>query len=190
MAINEKNVLHSLKVDISRHDGMWIVRKGLAADDWIVVSDIKKLTDGMTVKIKRVAMKDTLSQPDTTKPRQPKKEPPPPGKVKDLLKERRDLLHRAADLTMRQYDNGTATPEAVMHAQRAVLDAELDLCDTPAERIVVLRKKLEVMESLVAKTEMRVTAGVAREADLLQARAQVLEVRIQLLREEDKAKKP
>jgi multidrug efflux pump subunit AcrA (membrane-fusion protein) len=111
-------------------------------------------------------------------------------KIKELLKERRDVLQKAADQLMVRYQTGQGSGWDVMLSQKAVLEATLDLSETPAERIDGLRKALNLVERMQAVIETQAKAGQRPESEALQARAMALEVRIRLLREEQNAKAP
>jgi outer membrane protein TolC len=128
-------------------------------------------------------------QPDPIKKLDgPAKKADGPNKIKELLKERRDVLQKAADQLTARYQDGRGTGSEVMLAQKAVLEATLDLAETSAERIDALGKALKLVERIQAMIEAQAKAGQRMESEALQARAMVLEVRIRLLREEQNAK--
>jgi hypothetical protein len=62
------------------------------------------------------------------------------SKLKELLKEKVAALKEAAALAEKAHQSGAAPLEQVQQANRAVLDAELELCDTDKERVAVLEK--------------------------------------------------
>jgi multidrug efflux pump subunit AcrA (membrane-fusion protein) len=128
-------------------------------------------------------------QPDPIKKADgPAKKADGPDKIKELLKERRDVLQKVADQLMVQYRAGQITGRVAMLAQKAALEAGLELAETPAERIDGLRNLLKLAEQIHAHTEAQVEVGKAAQVDALQTRAIVLEARITLLRAEQNAK--
>src|SRR5262249_8036979 len=62
------------------------------------------------------------------------------SRLKELLKEKVAALKEAAALAEKAHQSGAAPLEQVQQANRAVLDAELELCDTDKERVAVLEK--------------------------------------------------
>lgn len=108
------------------------------------------------------------------------------AKLKGLLKERRDTLAKLADLVMRDFNAGRGSNLAVFNAERALVEANLELAETRAERLKHLRKGVEITETALKFVQTRVKAGEAPPTELLQIQAIVLEARIRLLREEEK----
>lgn len=108
--------------------------------------------------------------------------------VRELLKERHALLVKIADMKANQYKTGRESWKSVLTARMAASKAELEICDTPAQRIDVLRKSLEYAKELQKAAVSQYKAGVLSQAEVLEVEALVLEVRIQLAREEAKAK--
>jgi outer membrane protein TolC len=103
-----------------------------------------------------------------------------------LLKERCDLLGEAVRLLSAQWKRGTVDFSRIAQAERDYLKATLDLHDSPNERLAALKKVKQIAEDLVAVTEARFKAGTATAIDLHQARAELLKIRIELLRAEKK----
>jgi outer membrane protein TolC len=110
--------------------------------------------------------------------------------IKKLLKERHDELTKAVDLLTIQFREGRVKFETLAQAQRDALKASVDLYDSSRERIVALRKFLEAVTQMYDMTNALFKAGEANQVAVHQARAIVLEVRIELSREELKAMTP
>jgi hypothetical protein len=89
-----------------------------------------------------------------------------------------------------QFKVGTVPFTTVAQAERGALRAILDLDEGTEKRLATLQQLRKNAEVLVEVSEKMAKAGVARitEAGVLQAKAALLEVRIALLREEQKAK--
>jgi hypothetical protein len=125
---------------------------------------------------------------------QAQSEPQPQGvadkakEIKALLKERRDTLNMVADLSVALYKVGVADISRVFQVQRDALRAMLDVEEDPAARITMLRDFLKVAQAVAKIAEQRVNSRTRAQDEVLQAKALVLEVRIELLREELKAK--
>lgn len=109
------------------------------------------------------------------------------AKLKKLIKERVDTLSKAAQSAVTQYESGAADFGRVAGIQRAALKANLDL-QGPGERLAALRK-LEALTAASFKiAEAKFSGGLVPGIDVAQAKAVMLEVQIELLREELKAK--
>jgi len=111
-----------------------------------------------------------------------------PANIRELQKERFDELEKLVKVLRSQYTAGKVDFPRVAHAEIALIDAGLELAETPAQRIEHLRKSATFASGLLKFVEARFQAGAKdSEADLPQARAVLLEIRIRLLREEEKA---
>jgi RNA polymerase sigma factor (sigma-70 family) len=114
----------------------------------------------------------------------------PPDKdaeVKKLLKERYETLAEAADLLGIQYRQGSVKFETFAAARRDALHASLDLFESPKERISALSKLLEAVTRDFEMAQNSYEVGKATKIAVNQAKAIMLEARIALLREENKA---
>jgi multidrug efflux pump subunit AcrA (membrane-fusion protein) len=112
----------------------------------------------------------------------------PSTKLKELMKERHAALLKVLELRTDLVEQGRGGPEAMVQAQGDVMKSGLELAETQAERLALLRKGVETAELLHKFAETRFKAGAGPEIELLQARALVLEAQIRLLREEEKGK--
>ena len=144
-----------------------------------------KLLPGMFVRV-RVAVDGPRKAPEPPKKMSALEPMPTSAKVKELLKERYQMLSKAVNIVTVQYQAGQTTTEAVTRAQRAALEAGLELCSTQAERIEFLRAQVKLAEHAHNVAEALVKAGKATALDELQAHAMLLEARVRLLREEEK----
>ena len=116
---------------------------------------------------------------------------PRPGKAADkaaelkaLLKERRQALDAALRLTLEMYKAGKAPVTEVIQAEQAARKAAVDAADTPEERLAALRKSRDTAADLAQVAQELFKVGRVTQAELLRARAELLEARIALLREE------
>lgn len=195
LVVNEKNIVEKREVQLRWHQGFWRVKNGLKAEDWVVVKGAKGLIAGMIVQTKRVVMPDPSVAPPKKLPEneRPAEVKPASAKLKELLKERHAVLTKAAEALEKRWKTGPLdkglSSRTVMLAHRAALQAGLEYHQSPAERIDLLRKYLNVAEKFLALAEAEHKAGEALSSDVLQARAMVLDVQIRLLREEEKTGK-
>jgi multidrug efflux pump subunit AcrA (membrane-fusion protein) len=112
----------------------------------------------------------------------------PKDDVRELQKERLKVLMKLADLATEQFKDGNRDYKSVLRARRAVCEAELELCETAAQRIDVLRKDVELVKDMSKLIASIHKSGQIPHDAVLEAEVQVLEVRIRLAREEAKAK--
>jgi multidrug efflux system membrane fusion protein len=184
--VNEKNTVETREVELEWQGQLMRVKSGLKAEDWVVVKGGQALKAGMQVLAKRVVM------PSSTAAQPPKKAPPestqPSAKIKELLKERHAVLTKAAAQIADLYKAGKIAPNEWIKAQRAVIDAGLDLCESQAERIALLRQDVKQAEEMHRITQKQAETGQALPMEALQARVAVLDAQIRLLREEERAK--
>jgi hypothetical protein len=129
-------------------------------------------------------------QPNVSAPPEMKELSPPAelAEIKTLLKDRRDILDKVVDFRTKEYKAGNVPFSVVAQAERDALRATLDLDEGPEKRTATLEKLQKNAESTVKIAEAYVKAGQGSEVDLLQAKAFELEVRLELLRNEQKAK--
>ena len=109
--------------------------------------------------------------------------------IRELQKERHAALKRIAEAMLERVKAGAIPLRDAIPAQRAALEAGLELCETLHEHIALLRQDVQLMEDMLRRVEAQFKAGLATETDLLGVRAQMLESRIRLLREEAKLPK-
>jgi hypothetical protein len=110
------------------------------------------------------------------------------AELKSLLEERHKLLFQTMEARIEEFKAGANSSIALMvQVQRELLQATLDL-QTSEERKANLQKCLEMATSVADTAAARHKAEKLGRADLMQAKAMVVEVRIELLRDEMKAK--
>ena len=125
----------------------------------------------------------------TADPARPAGDGPPRTKdvnVKELLKERLAVLRELSDLTTKDYETGRGSFDRVHQAARAVLDAELELCESGKERLAILEKIVAQAKESEKTAEQRYKTGNAPRSDVLTATAARLEAEIALERAKSK----
>jgi len=122
-------------------------------------------------------------------------EPKPEGsadkaaEIKILIKQRREALKTILDLLVAQARTGRGVDfHSVFKTQRELLQATLDLDESPEARMEALRDQLKIAQEFAKLTEAGLEIGTVSQVDALRAKVGVLEARIELLREELKAK--
>jgi outer membrane protein TolC len=108
------------------------------------------------------------------------------SKVKELMKERLATLRELVRLTTAEYNAGRASFDRLHQAIRAVLDAELEQCQSDKERIAVLGKTLALAKESENNALQRYKSGAATHSDVLMATAARLETEIALERAKSK----
>jgi RNA polymerase sigma factor (sigma-70 family) len=104
------------------------------------------------------------------------------ARLKALLQQRLALLKQIAAETEQAARQGSVPLQEVLRAKRAVLQAELDLCESDKERLVVHEKGVVLAKEFEQLVEKYFKAGTVPHADLLSAQAQRLEAEIALER--------
>jgi multidrug efflux pump subunit AcrA (membrane-fusion protein) len=151
---------------------------------------VRATTDGKVVRVFAIVGASVVSDALvlTIIPANAAVQAKPSAKVKDLMKERLAALTQIADLVEKRMIAGVVTEMEVLHARRAVVDAALGLAETPAARLDLLRKDVELTEALLKRIEDRVKTGTLPETEVHRARVMHLDARIRLLREEEASK--
>jgi outer membrane protein TolC len=108
------------------------------------------------------------------------------GEIKTLLKERRAMLEDVVKNMWAQYEIGTIHINELLLAQKEWFKADQDLAENPKERLVTLRAMQKQAENLVKVVENRQKVEVAKAYEVLQAKAHLLAIRVEILREEQK----
>src|SRR5262245_28784741 len=104
------------------------------------------------------------------------------SKVKALLKDRLTVLQQVVDLVSVAYRGGRVPLSKVIEAQQAASKAEFDLCETDAERIAVLEKRLALAKQQVEVVQRMARSAEVNTTDLLKARAKQLKIEVALER--------
>jgi outer membrane protein TolC len=118
----------------------------------------------------------------------PQSSPDKAAEIKVLLKDRRETVKRVVVILLIQYKGGLVNLQSVFQAERDLLRATLDLEDSPEAHMEAIRAQLKMADDFAKIAEKRFKNGNVSEVDVLRAREGVLEARIELLREELKAK--
>jgi outer membrane protein TolC len=104
------------------------------------------------------------------------------SRLKELLREKVAALKENAALVEKAQGPGGATPEQVLQAHRAVLDAELELCDTDKERIAVLEKTVALTKTQEETVRELMKKGAVTASAVIAARVRRLDAEIMLER--------
>ena len=107
-------------------------------------------------------------------------------KLKALLDEKVAVTQEAAAQATRAYQSGEATFAEVLEANQAVGNAQLDLCDTNAERVAVLERMLALARDYEKSVVERVKSGTSPASTTLKAKLNRLEIEITLERVKDR----
>jgi hypothetical protein len=110
------------------------------------------------------------------------------AEIKKILNERHQLMWQLLREEIQLANEVKYDFSNVGTAQREALRATLDLEQSPEKRVNLLKELKESAERVVKMAENRMKAGVGRQVDVLRSRAILLEIRVELLREEQKAK--
>jgi hypothetical protein len=110
--------------------------------------------------------------------------PTNPPDLHQLLVEHRDTLEKLFDLDYGQVWIGGGNMTRCLLIQRQRLDANLELCATPAQRLAVLQKAQEQAGKLYQRW---LAAFTGNTVEVEQAHAAWQEIRIQWLREQLKS---
>jgi hypothetical protein len=103
-------------------------------------------------------------------------------KVRELLKERRDVLRKALEARQQAYRAGRGTWEGVVKVSRRLLGAELDLAGGQAERVAAYQSHLDRVRKLEEVTKALYEAGQVDFAEMQLARAARLKAEVEFLR--------
>ena len=108
------------------------------------------------------------------------------SKLKALLKEKLAVAQEALAIVKKAHQNGDTSIEGVVEANQIVGKAELDLCDTNAERVAVLERMLAQTKDFEKSVTELVKAAAAPKTTLLKARLNRLDVEVALERAKEK----
>jgi hypothetical protein len=110
-------------------------------------------------------------------------QPADPARLRAARKERRDALRTQLDGLFTLIQTGKTTFSVAVDAREKLLEAELDLCDEPAERTRLHEGHLQFARPLEQSTRERFEAGAATHHDAAWARAVRVKAEIDLFRE-------
>jgi hypothetical protein len=101
-----------------------------------------------------------------------------------LLLERQEILDKMADRAWEFVEEGRVSMVEYTKAKATALRARLDLCETSAERVDVLKQLVKLYTETEAWTEKRAASGRATSVDVDMAKADRLNAQIELVQEE------
>jgi outer membrane protein TolC len=107
---------------------------------------------------------------------------PKDSRLRDLLREKLDVLTEVADQVEKAHKAGQVSREQVLQAKEAVLRAELDLCESDKERVAVLEKMAAAARQREEEVAKLVQAGQVPTSVLLRAKLARLDAEIALER--------
>ena len=108
------------------------------------------------------------------------------SKLKVLLKEKLAVAQEALAIVTKAHQNGDTSIEGVVEANQMVGKAQLDLCDTSAERIAVLERMLAQAKDFEKSVAELVKVAATPKTTLLKARLNRLDVEVALERAKEK----
>ena len=110
------------------------------------------------------------------------------AEIRALQQERIAALTGVVQILLEHYRHGNVDFRTLALAQTDLLAAQFDATDDAKERIALLERQLKVASEALESAVRKVEAGRANEVESLQAKAQVLDIKIKLLRERGKLK--
>lgn len=110
------------------------------------------------------------------------------AEIKELQQQRIATLADAAEYTLEMYKEGRHEFDRVVLAQADLVNARLDATEKPDERIALLEQQLKLAEAALDFADGRFRNGLTTRVDVLQAKANVLDIKIKLLRERARSK--
>jgi hypothetical protein len=112
------------------------------------------------------------------------------AEIKQLQQERIAALTKVVDMRLEQYRMEKRDSRLLALAQAELLKAKLDATDKPEERIAVLEEHVKLATMILTKTHNRWEAKFVHESEVLDAKANLLDVKIRLLKERAKMNAP
>jgi hypothetical protein len=106
------------------------------------------------------------------------------AKIRRLQELRRDVLREMVKYREAQFDAGVATPDVLLVARQRLVEAELELADTPEARIALRRDLVAQLAQQETLLKAALENGVARHGDLYHTTAERLAAEIELVREQ------
>jgi RNA polymerase sigma factor (sigma-70 family) len=110
----------------------------------------------------------------------------PDAKLNQDLKDRREMLLRAFNGRMKQWDAGRISLDPLKDDLRALVKVSGELYSDKKERVTAIEECIKLAKDLAKLTEAKVQGGLATEADKLEAKVLVLEIQAVLLHEQNK----
>jgi outer membrane protein TolC len=111
------------------------------------------------------------------------------AQVRKLLEERRDALRKVIEARQKEFEVGRGSLDGLLRTARKLLQAELELATTPAQRIAAHQAHYDIAKKVEEMNATRYDAGRLSFADYQESRAARLAAEIALLRAGGKPKK-
>jgi len=108
------------------------------------------------------------------------------AQVRDLMLQKRDILQQRLEMAKKSFLSGQITNDRVLSARNDVLDAELDLAASKADRIAVLESKVEILKEIEEAVSTRQGVNGGPFGARLEATIDRIDAEIALLREKAK----
>ena len=105
------------------------------------------------------------------------------AQIKAAQHEQVEALTQLVKLALEQYEKGTTEVDAVVSAETALINAQVNAADTSEAKILVLTNAAKKETDLVKITEAKFNAGAVGSAEIDRARSLLLDAKIRLLRE-------
>ena len=97
-------------------------------------------------------------------------------------------LQRLLDLSFVGYRQGQFPIDQVLDAQHDLMEAQLEIAETPDQRIAMLERQLKITKQTLEAAEKLRAAQEVSQCDTLRAKAALMGVEIKLLQERAEAK--
>ena len=169
-----------------------LFKKGLVSDAQLKQAELAVLVAASQLVEARLA--ETLQQVNQAvqAPRDPK--------LQALLQERRDVLRKQFELVVERIRVGEGPRQDILRAAGNLLEAELELATSPAQRVKLFQSHVETLKKLEQSVQEMVKVDVVQLDALLEVKAARLKAEIRLHRakaklaanhsEETQSKKP
>lgn len=106
--------------------------------------------------------------------------------IQTPIKEREQTLQKLVSITRTGFDQGAASPDSLVVAEREVLDARLDSAKTHEARIALRESHLRPVTQHEKQVAKLAENDFVSPKDLIAARVRRLRTQIELLREKQK----
>ncbi len=110
------------------------------------------------------------------------------AELKKLQINRVVVLRELTNLSFAGYRHGEYSLDQVLEAQHDLTEAELEMAETPDQRIALLESQMKIAKRTLEAAEQLRRAREASQCDTLRARAALMGVEIKLLQERARAK--
>jgi hypothetical protein len=125
-------------------------------------------------------VQDKKSGDDPTKGKGKKAQMSP--KIRALLEKKLEIMRKFVEFAARAHKDGVGSFAELMHAQKQLAAVELELAESPKERVAIYEKLLEWSRQAEEEAKKLAKAGVQSTSELLQAQLQVLDAELALER--------